>query len=196
MSVITTLPGLSPTSQMQIKSQTRYRPSRTPTETLVVDFMVGFIAGIACLLQPLSDRSVCVANSFETTYQFGPVRSPGQAPNDSAASTQFRARIDGSIPFCRPQSHNLAEMVIFEVKRAPCDAGRPQVAVKGQQSLEHVAYVWERHKKDPTVVLPFRFLLPVRDGKRFKGKVRSFLLCREMLIFCCSHGALGRTAHS
>ncbi|OAT00932.1 hypothetical protein, variant [Blastomyces dermatitidis ER-3] len=57
---------------------------RTPTETLVVDFMVNLLGGLACLLQPLAYRTVCVANAFETTYQFGPL------PNGPIASNHVQ----------------------------------------------------------------------------------------------------------
>ncbi|OJD27686.1 hypothetical protein ACJ73_00914 [Blastomyces percursus] len=116
---------------------------RTPTETLVVDFMVNLLGGISCLLQPLSYQSVCVANAFETIYQFGPVKNVSAFPND----IKFLARIDGSIPFSLPQNKNLPEMVIFEAKRAPRERGQG-IAVKSQQSMEHVAYIWKRHEKD------------------------------------------------
>lgn len=124
---------------------------RTPTETLVVDFMVNFLAGIACLLQPLSTRSVCVANAYETTYRFGPVRRGQNSAPTPADEIQFRARIDGSIPFYRPQPYNLTEVVIFEAKRAPRIPSRSQATVKGQQSMEHVAYIWKQHEKGPMV---------------------------------------------
>ncbi|KGQ02080.1 hypothetical protein PAAG_11029 [Paracoccidioides lutzii Pb01] len=111
---------------------------RTPTETLMVDFMATLLGGLACLLQPFAYRTVCVANAFETTYQFGPL------PNGPIASNhvQFRARIDGSIPFSLPPDKNLPEMVIFEAKRAHRETGQG-VTVVGQQSMEHVAYIWK-----------------------------------------------------
>lgn len=121
---------------------------RTPTETLVVEFMVTFIGGVACLLQRLSSYTVCVANAFETMYRFGPVhRDPA-----AADEIQFRARIDGSIPFSSPADKNLPEMVMFEAKRAPRGPGHG-AAVMGQQSMEHVAYISKRHEKDQTVIL-------------------------------------------
>jgi hypothetical protein len=122
---------------------------RTPTETLVVDFMVNLLGGLACLVQPLAYRTVCVANAFETTYQFGPL--PNGPPSNHV---QFRARIDGSIPFSLPQDKSLPEMVIFEAKRAHRETGQG-VTVMGQQSMEHVAYIWKRHEKDQLVNLLF-----------------------------------------
>ncbi|KKZ60869.1 hypothetical protein EMCG_04460 [[Emmonsia] crescens] len=45
---------------------------RTPTETLVADFLVTLLGGLASLVQGLGPRPLCIANSFETTYTFGP----------------------------------------------------------------------------------------------------------------------------
>lgn len=120
---------------------------RTPTETLVVDFMVNFLGGIACILQPLAYRTICVANAFETTYRFGPVWSDPTALDD----IQFRARIDGNFPFSLPRNKNLPEMVIFEAMRARREPGQG-VTVMGQQSMEHVAYIWKRHEKELMVI--------------------------------------------
>ncbi|KAK2796611.1 hypothetical protein FQN50_009487 [Emmonsiellopsis sp. PD_5] len=124
---------------------------RTPTETLVADFMVNFIGGIACLVQRLANYTVCVANAFETTYRFGPVRM--DPPPPPAENIQFRARIDGSIPFSMPADPNLPEMVIFEAKRAPREPGKG-VHVMGQQSMEHAAYIAKRHENTQTSVIP------------------------------------------
>ncbi|ODH45108.1 hypothetical protein ACO22_00403 [Paracoccidioides brasiliensis] len=128
---------------------------RTPTETLVVDFMVNLLGGLACLLQPLAYQTVCVANAFETTYQFGPL------PND------------GSIPFSLPPDKNLPEMVIFEAKRAHCGTGQG-VTVVGQQSMEHVAYIWKRHKNDQ---------LP-RNPRTY----HTFMIAQDFLSFYISIG--------
>ncbi|KKZ66334.1 hypothetical protein EMCG_07935 [[Emmonsia] crescens] len=108
---------------------------RTPTETLIVDFMVNLLGGIACLIQPLAPHIVCVANAFETTYCFGPVRNTTGTNNDDI---QFRARIDGSIPFSLPHN-NVSEAVIFKAKRTDRPNGKGGAAVMGQQSMEHVA---------------------------------------------------------
>lgn len=113
---------------------------RTPTETLIVDFMVNLFGGIACMIQPLASHIICIANAFETTYSFGPVRdTTGRSTIDD--ETQFRARIDGSIPYSLSHG-NLPEMVIFEAKRmARTNTARSSVAVMGQQSMEHIAYI-------------------------------------------------------
>ncbi|DAA77733.1 TPA_exp: Uncharacterized protein A8136_6279 [Trichophyton benhamiae CBS 112371] len=71
-------------------------PRRTPTETLVADFIVTLLGGLASLVQGLSPRPLCMANSFETTYQFGPPSHPTSLQH---GGMQFRARVDGSIPF-------------------------------------------------------------------------------------------------
>lgn len=107
--------------------------------------MVNLLGGTACLLQPLAYRTVCVANAYETTYQFGPVR------NAASDDIQFRASIGGSIPFSLPQDKSLPEMVIFEAKRAHRESGQG-VAVMAQQSMEHVAYIWKRHERDSMVI--------------------------------------------
>ncbi|KAK3373962.1 hypothetical protein B0T24DRAFT_281593 [Lasiosphaeria ovina] len=66
---------------------------RTPTETLVVDFLVTFAAAIATQVQPFGGRPVCVADAFERTFQFGPVSTNAQRP------AAFCARVDGRYPF-------------------------------------------------------------------------------------------------
>lgn len=120
---------------------------RTPTETLVVDFMVNLLGGISFLLQPLAWSTACVANSYETTYKFGPICSNAT----DQKNLQFQARIDGSIPFGLPPSKRLPELVMFEVKRAERDHTQ-WTTVRGQQSMEHVAYIWKRHEKDQPVI--------------------------------------------
>ncbi|PGG97182.1 hypothetical protein AJ79_09319 [Helicocarpus griseus UAMH5409] len=145
---------------------------RTPTETLVVDFMVNFIGGIACLLQRLTSYTVCVANAFETTYRFGPVRKD-PTPADEI---QFRARIDGSIPFSSPSDRSLPEMVMFEAKRTPRGPGQG-ATVMGQQSMEHVAYVWKRHEKQ-TPISP--------------GVYHTFMIAQDYLSFYITIGTYGK----
>ncbi|KAK2812009.1 hypothetical protein FQN50_001717 [Emmonsiellopsis sp. PD_5] len=139
---------------------------RTPTETLVVDFMVNFIGGITCSLQRLASYAVCVANAFETTYQFGPISNP-------ADKIQFRAHIDGSIPFSSPADNNMPEMVMFEAKCAPHEPGE-SATVRGQQSMEHVAYIWQRHEKNRTSISP--------------GTYHTFMIALDYLSFSISIG--------
>ncbi|KAK2754057.1 hypothetical protein FQN54_007226 [Arachnomyces sp. PD_36] len=86
------------------------------------------------------------ANSFETTYTFGPVRNTSQQQDD----VRFRARIDGSIPFGVSLAMMPREAVIFEAKRAPRGNNEDSIPVLTQQSMEHVAYIWRRHEKDST----------------------------------------------
>ncbi|KAK2756182.1 hypothetical protein FQN54_005590 [Arachnomyces sp. PD_36] len=142
---------------------------RTPTETLVTAFMVTFIGGIACLVQRLCSYTFCVANPYETIYEFGPIT----VDPPPVKKIGFRARIDGSIPFSKPSDINLPEMVIFEAKRDPRTA-RQGVAVKGQQSMEHVAYIWERHKKDRASITP--------------GVYHTFMISQDYLSFHISIG--------
>ncbi|PGH08118.1 hypothetical protein AJ80_07912 [Polytolypa hystricis UAMH7299] len=80
---------------------------RTPTETLVANFMVALLGGMACLVQPLNSSPLCMANSYETTFQFGPVNGTGQQQGLDLA--QFRARIGRSIPFSlfRAKEHHV-----------------------------------------------------------------------------------------
>ncbi|EEH41303.2 hypothetical protein PAAG_03589 [Paracoccidioides lutzii Pb01] len=89
-------------------------PRRTPTETLLADFMVTLLRGLASLVQTLNPRPLCIANAFETTYTFGPVRNTSQQQVDIG----FRARIDGSIPFRLSLAGMPREAAIFEAKRA------------------------------------------------------------------------------
>ncbi|OJD21191.1 hypothetical protein ACJ73_07473 [Blastomyces percursus] len=143
---------------------------RSPTETLIVDFMVNLLGGIACLIQPLASHVVCVANAFETTYCFGPVRNTTGTNNDDI---QFRARIDGSIPFSLPHN-NVSEAVIFEAKRTDRPNGKGGAAVMGQQSMEHVAYIWKRHENDST--------------PRSSGVYHTFMIAQDYLSFHISIG--------
>ncbi|KAM5434763.1 hypothetical protein MferCBS31731_006535 [Microsporum ferrugineum] len=121
-------------------------PRRTPTETLVTDFMVALLGGLASLVQPLSSRPLCIANSFETTYQFGPLRNTRQQQGE----VQYRARVDGSIPFSTSLSGMLREAAIFEAKRAVRKESNGSIPVLAQQSMEHAAYIWKRHEGDQT----------------------------------------------
>ncbi|KAK2798465.1 hypothetical protein FQN50_008825 [Emmonsiellopsis sp. PD_5] len=148
---------------------------RTPTETLVVDFMVNFLGGIACLLQPLSPRMVCVANAFETTYLFGPVgRRNSSGSGFSDGDVQFRARIDGSIPFSIPPANMLPEAIIFEAKRMERTIGCVPIAVKTQQSMEHTAYIYKKHEMD--------------HQPRAPGTYHTFMIAQDYLSFYLSIG--------
>ncbi|KAK3364477.1 hypothetical protein B0T25DRAFT_587733 [Lasiosphaeria hispida] len=82
------------------------------TETLVIDFLVTFIAAIATQIQPPTRIPVCVANVFEQTFQFGLVSGA-----DKPAA--FRARTDGGIPL--GQHRSILPVIIFEGKSAKRD---------------------------------------------------------------------------
>lgn len=125
-------------------------PRRTPTETPVADFMVTLLGGLASLVQALNPRPLCMANSFEATYRFGPVRKTSEQQGD----VRFQARIDGSIPFSLSLVGMPREAAIFEAKRAARKDGGGSISVLAQQSMEHVAYIWKRHEDDPTVIMP------------------------------------------
>ena len=46
------------------------RPTpRSPTETLVMDFLVTLLVAVAAQIQPPSKRPVCIANAFEQTFR-------------------------------------------------------------------------------------------------------------------------------
>ncbi|KAK2757121.1 hypothetical protein FQN54_005091 [Arachnomyces sp. PD_36] len=157
--------GLDPTDEEPAR--------RTPTETLVADFMVTLLAGMACFVQVLSPSPLCVANSYESTFQFGPVCGTGQQPGSDPV--QFRARIDGSIPFSvSPSDKTPREAIIFEAKRAPRTDG--DVSVLAQQSLEHISYIWERHKNE-------RMPRPRRDSPH-----HTFMVAQDHLSFYISIG--------
>ncbi|KAK2801734.1 hypothetical protein FQN50_007649 [Emmonsiellopsis sp. PD_5] len=142
---------------------------QTPTETLVVAFMVDFLAGIASLVQPLSQQSVCLANPYEPTYTFG------QTSRHATSDTLFRAQIDGSIPFAHWQPNQLNELVIFEAKRAPRKAGQVGATIMGQQSMEHIAYIWEQHQCDHT--------------PRSAGTHHTIMIAQDYLSFYISIGS-------
>ena len=107
---------------------------RNPTETVVVDFLVTFIAAIATLIQPPTRIPVCVADAFEQTLQFGPV------PGTNKAAEAFRARTDGGIPLGSGKS--MLPAIIFEAKSAK--RGDNEVSVRAQQTMEHAAFIWEK----------------------------------------------------
>ncbi|OJD17605.1 hypothetical protein AJ78_02304 [Emergomyces pasteurianus Ep9510] len=119
-------------------------PRRTPTEALVADFLVTLLGGLASLVQALNPRPLCIANSFETTYTFGPVRNTSQQ-----VDVTFRARINGSIPFSLSLAGMPREVAIFEAQRAARGESGGSIPVFAQQSMEHVAYIWKRHVDDP-----------------------------------------------
>lgn len=111
---------------------------RTPTESLVVDFLVQLVAGISLSLQPFSNHPVCDASGFERMFQFGNT-TDSSTPTPAA----FRGRIDGDMPKARI-GHGTHDLVaIFEVKRAK--RSLKDVVVRSQQAMEHVAVIWERH---------------------------------------------------
>ena len=111
---------------------------RTPTESLVVDFLVQLVAGISMSLQPFSNKPVCDASAFERMFQFG-----NTTDISSLTPAAFRAKIDGDIPRVRfvDGAHDL--VAIFEVKRAK--RSLKDTTVRSQQAMEHVAVIWERH---------------------------------------------------
>lgn len=130
---------------------------RTPIETLVMDFMVTLLGGLASLVQALSPRPLCITNSFETTYTFGPIRTTSQ----QQVNVQFRARIDGSIPFGLTLAGMPREAAIFEAKRAARGESGGSIPVLAQHSMEHVAYIWKRHEDDPMVIpTPYLCMYP------------------------------------
>ncbi|KMP07297.1 hypothetical protein CIRG_06978 [Coccidioides immitis RMSCC 2394] len=151
-------------------------PRRTPTETLVADFMVTLLGGLASLVQALNPRPLCIANAFETTYRFGPVRNTSRQQHD----VQFRARIDGSIPFGLSLVGMPREAAIFEAKRAARRDWGESIPVLAQQSMEHAAYIWKRHEDDLT----------------WKKKVKTyhtFMVAQDHLHFHISIGTYDNT---
>lgn len=142
---------------------------RAPPETVVVDFLVNFMAAIAIQIQPFSRKPVCVADAFEQNFRFGPVPVPvpvptrqqegmklpraahsdevdaeGQQSSQPAAS--FLARIDGGIPYCKPRADGEL-FVAFEAKRNPRRVD--DVQIRAQETMEHCAIIWERHSREP-----------------------------------------------
>ena len=115
---------------------------RTPTESLVVDFLVQLVAGISKSLQPFSNHPVCDSSGFERMFQFGNTTDPS-TPTPAA----FRGRIDGDIPRARIDDGTHDLVAIFEVKRAK--RSPKDVTVRSQQAMEHVAVIWERHLSRP-----------------------------------------------
>ncbi|KKZ60062.1 hypothetical protein EMCG_05185 [[Emmonsia] crescens] len=135
-------------------------PRRTPTETLVADFMVTLLGGLASLVQPLNPRPLCMANSFETTYRFGPIHNTSQQLGD----VQFRARIDGSIPYSVSLAGIPREAAIFEAKRAARTDSGHSIPVLAQQSMEHIAYIWKCHENDLRVIPPLILVIGTYDS--------------------------------
>lgn len=128
-------------SESETKAVGPLLPSpRAPPETVVVDFLVNFMAAIALQIQPFGCKPVCVADAFEQNFRFGPV--PGPAPGLEAS---FLARIDGGIPCCKPQVEGEL-FVAFEVKRS--HRGLDDVQIRAQETMEHCAIIWERHSRE------------------------------------------------
>ncbi|KKZ61652.1 hypothetical protein EMCG_03837 [[Emmonsia] crescens] len=136
-------------------------PRRTPTETLVADFMVTLLSGLASLVQALNPRPLCIANSFETTYTFSPVRDTSQQQVD----VQFQAHIDRSIPFSLSLAGMPREAAIFEAKCTVRGESGGSIPVLAQQSMEHVAYIWKRHEDDPMMIpTPYLCIIGTYDN--------------------------------
>lgn len=161
---------LNPTSPLPVPKQ------RTPDETIVVDFLVNLIAAVATQIQPISRRPVCMADAVEKTFQFGPISGASQmvsqdpengsknkgkttgrqkaegaeekgGPRTSGQDVRpaaFCARVDGGIPKSRTSDGNRLA-VVFEAKRDH-RSHRNDVQVRVQQTMEHVALIWENHK--------------------------------------------------
>ncbi|EEH16840.2 hypothetical protein PABG_06927 [Paracoccidioides brasiliensis Pb03] len=86
-------------------------PSRDSSCGFYGYFSSGGLASLVCTdSQP---QALCIANAFETTCTFGPVRNTSQQQVDVG----FRARIDGSIPFGLSLAGMPPEAAIFEAKR-------------------------------------------------------------------------------
>ncbi|KAM5470872.1 hypothetical protein MauCBS54593_003916 [Microsporum audouinii] len=164
-------PPLHPVVTAPVEPEDEEPPRRTPTETLVTDFMVTFLGGLASLVQPHSSRPLCIANSFETTFQFGPLRNTRQQQGE----VQYRARVDGSIPFSTSLSGMLREAAIFEAKRAVRKESDGSIPVLAQQSMEHIAYIWKRHESD-------------QAWKKKKKTYHTFMVAQDHLQFHISIG--------
>ncbi|KAL2363151.1 hypothetical protein RJZ56_003956 [Blastomyces dermatitidis] len=164
-----------PAATSVIEPTDKEPPRRTPTETLVADFMVTLLGGLASLVQALNPRPLCIANSFETTYTFGPVRNTSQQ-----VDVTFRARIDGSIPFSLSLAGMPREVAIFEAKRAARGESGGSIPVLAQQSMEHVAYIWKRHEDDPT-------------WKTRVNTYHTFMVAQDHLYFHISIGSYDNT---
>ncbi|EER40920.1 conserved hypothetical protein [Histoplasma capsulatum H143] len=148
-------------------------PRRTPTETLVMDFMVTLLGGLASLVQALSPRPLCIANSFETTYTFGPICTTSQ----QQVNVQFRARIDGSIPFGLSLAGMPREAAIFEAERAARGESGGSIPVLAQHSMEHVAYIWKRHEDDlmwKTSVKTYHTFMVAQDHLQFHISIGTY----------------------
>jgi len=152
---------------------------RTPDETTVVGFLVQMISALALQIQPVQRLPMCVANAQEETFKFRPITSTipqgaaaagkrRMAPNleeggqgmaqkkgkktvsqQPVQPAMFHARIDGGIPTCLRDGVGL--IAIFEAKRNRRDDN--DVEVRVQQTMEHVALIWERHTR-PDVSAP------------------------------------------
>ncbi|KAK0639584.1 hypothetical protein B0T16DRAFT_463244 [Cercophora newfieldiana] len=174
--------NLLPTLQMQSLTVSESSPPaikwRTPDETTVVGFLVQIISALALQIQPVQRLPVCVANAQEETFNFGPITSTipqgaaaagkrRMAPNleedgqelaqqkgkktvsqQPAQPAIFHARIDGGIPTCLRDGVGL--IAIFEAKRSRRDDN--DVEVRVQQTMEHVALIWERHTRPESQV--------------------------------------------
>jgi hypothetical protein len=152
---------------------------RAPPETVVVDFLVNFMAAIAVQIQPFGRKPVCIADAFEQNFRFGPVPgpvpdlAPGPLPTPAAGHRQQEGRnLLGAAPSdevgaggrpLRPVASFLARIdggipcckpqvdgeLFVAFEVKRSYRGLDDVRIRAQETMEHCAIIWERHSREP-----------------------------------------------
>ncbi|KAK0655265.1 hypothetical protein B0T16DRAFT_384201 [Cercophora newfieldiana] len=138
-------------SSADVPDPTKTRPlplpkRRTPAETIMVNFLVNAIAAVAMQIQPVQSAPVCVADAREQTFKFGRGRRH-EIKSKSSDEQKRRARRERA-----GDLHGDGLVAVFEAKRHQHDDD--DVEVRAQQTMEHVAVIWEKHKGHKDVEQP------------------------------------------
>ncbi|KAH6641403.1 hypothetical protein F5144DRAFT_131729 [Chaetomium tenue] len=151
---------------------------RAPPETVVVVYLVNFLAAIAVQIQPFGRKPVCIADAFEQNFRFGPVPGPvpGPAPDSLLTSTAAHHEQEGkNLPEGPPSEEvgaggrPLQPVASFLARvdgGIPCCKpqvdgelfvafevkrsyrGQDDVEIRAQETMEHCAIIWERHSRE------------------------------------------------
>jgi len=112
-------------------------------------FKFGPVAPTGC--HPVPQAAAAPASKEGKTardqeQEFGRAEEKGEtrASRRPAQPAAFRARVDGGIPTCPTPADGDGLVAVFEAKRYQRDDN--DVEVRAQQTMEHVAVIWEKHK--------------------------------------------------
>ncbi|KAI5298182.1 hypothetical protein KEM55_003707 [Ascosphaera atra] len=105
------------------------------SEAMATDYLIAFCQGLAVAIDHEELFPASMAGRYEDTLSFG-----------SVTGRQYKARIDGSIPYGRLRPNEPPHMVIFESKRKPLTLV-DEKAFK-QKCAEHIALAERKHSKN------------------------------------------------